>query len=198
MLVKESNDPEAAKLKDDIDSLRKERAELISKIKERRRRLSYKEAESAAISRLLAMKKEEDKDGAKRRRIGYLKRMKSRLEFKISTEASSLAQEKDIVRKIGQINSELDDALALVRLERKTELVASDIEECKKDITDINVRIGGLDGRLDEIYSALRRKLNIAKWQGGKLEAKRKKIQQAPVQDINLEDIAVIKKKESK
>lgn len=186
------------KIKDDIDNLRKDRSKLIARVKDCRRRLSYKEAESAAIDRLLKMKKEEDKDGQKRKRVGYLKRMKQRLEFKISTEASSLSQEKDIIRKINEINQELNEALASVRLERKVGFIAKDIEDYRKSITEINTKIGELDTKLDGLYVNLRKSLGIGSWQNKQQQQQRPKKTQQQSQGINLEDIAVIKKKDNK
>jgi uncharacterized coiled-coil DUF342 family protein len=142
------------------------------------------------------MKKEEDKNGEKRKRVGYLKRMKARLEFKISTEASSLTQEKDIIRKINEINQELNEALASVRLERKVGFIAKDIEDYKKSITEINSKIGELDTKLDGLYVNLRKTLGIGNWQTK--PQRPKKTQQSQPSGINLEDIAVIKKKEIK
>ncbi len=145
------------------------------------------------------MKKEEDKDGSKRKRVGYLKRMKQRMEFKISTEASSLAQEKDIIRKINEINQELNEALASVRLERKVGFISKDIEEYRKSITEINSRIGELDTKLDGLYVTLRKTLGIGSWQNKPQQQQRqRKPQSARMPGINLEDIAVIKKKEEK
>jgi DNA repair ATPase RecN len=122
--------------------------------------------------------------------------MKAKMEFKISTEASSLSQERDIVRKINEINQELGEALASVRLERKTGFVKGDIEEYKKSITEINGKIQELDNKLDSLYANLRKVLGIGMWQN-KQQMKPKRTQQ-PVQGINLEDIVVIKKKDSK
>lgn len=158
--------------------------------------MGYKEAESAALQTLLKMKKEEDKDDAKRKKVGYLKRMKARLEFKISTEASSLSQEKDIIRKINEINQKLNEALAGVRLERKLGFVSKDIEEYKKAITEVNSKIAELDTKLDGLYVNLRKSLGMGNWQNK--PQKPKKVQQPQQKEINLEDIVVIKKKESK
>jgi uncharacterized coiled-coil DUF342 family protein len=123
--------------------------------------------------------------------------MKAKMEFKISTEASSLSQERDIVRKINEINQELGEALASVRLERKTGFVKGDIEEYKKSITEINGKIQELDNKLDSLYANLRKVLGIGMWQNKQQQMKPKRTQQ-PVQGINLEDIVVIKKKDSK
>jgi uncharacterized coiled-coil DUF342 family protein len=108
--IKESKNPEVGKLKEEIDAVKRQRSDVIIKVKENRRRLNYKEAEAVAIARLLAIEKGKDKDDAKRKKIGYLKRMKNKLEFKISTEASSLSSEKELVRQIEEINKELNDA----------------------------------------------------------------------------------------
>lgn len=144
------------------------------------------------------MKKEEDKDGSKRKRIGYLKRMKQRLEFKISTEASSLAQEKDIIRKINEINQELNEALASVRLERKAGFIVKDIEDYRKSISEINMKIVELDTKLDGLYVSLRKMLGIGSWQNKQQQTRQRKPQHMQIPEINLEDIAVIKKKTEK
>jgi uncharacterized coiled-coil DUF342 family protein len=140
------------------------------------------------------MKKEEDKNNEKRKRIGYLKRMKARMEFKISTEASSLSQEKDIIRKINEINQELNEAMASVRLERKMGFITKDIEDYRKNITDINEKIMEVDAKLDGLYVSLRKTLGIGSWQQSKPQ-RPKKEKQMQIPEINLEDIAVIKKK---
>lgn len=143
------------------------------------------------------MKKEEDKDGSKRRRVGYLKRMKAKMEFKISTEASSLSQEKEIIRKINEINHELNDALASVRLERKINFINNDINDYRKNIMEVNSKIMELDTRLDGLYVTLRKTLGIGRWQS-KQQKQRKAQHAAQAPGINLEDIAVIKKKDAK
>ena len=194
-LIKGSDNPKAVRLKDEIDNLKKERAKLITRIKDSRRRLSYKEAEFAAINHLLQMKKADQNYDSKRKRIGYLKKAKARLEFKISTEASSLVQEKEIVRKINETNKELDNALASVRLERKVGFVTKDIEDYKKQINDTNAQITELDTRLDLLYVGLRKALRIGSWKS-KQQTQRRERPAAP--EINLEDIAVIKKKDVK
>lgn len=193
-LIKESNNPAAVGLKKEIDDLRKERSKLIIRVKDSRRRLSYKEAEEAAIGTLLKMKKDEDKNGEKRKRVGYLKRMKQKLEFRISTEASSLSQEKEIIRKINEINQELDEAFASVRLERKLGFIKKDIEDYTKSITEVNKRIEELDAKLDGLYTNLRKSLGIGSWQS-KQKQQEKKVQERRLPEINLEDIAVIRKR---
>jgi uncharacterized coiled-coil DUF342 family protein len=196
--IKESKDPEVAKLKEEIDAVKKERGDAIAKVKDNRRRLNYKEAESVAITKLLDIEKAKDKDNSKRRKIGYLKRLKNKLEFKISTEAQSLTAEKELVRQIEEINKELSVAYKAIRLERKTELVKSDIEECRKNINDYETKIQGHDKRLDELYDKLRRLLGIERAKRAKpAQKKRVQSQQMPP-EINLEDIAVIKKKDKK
>jgi hypothetical protein len=125
--------------------------------------------------------------------------MKAKLEFRISTEASSLVQEKDIIRKINEINGELGEALAAARLERKTEFIKKDMELYKNNIMEINLKLQELDTRLDAMYVGLRKALGIGSWQNKQQQQQRpKKSQQAHVQEINLEDIAVIKKKDAK
>ncbi len=186
------------KLKEEIDAVKKQRGDTIAKVKENRRRLNYKEAESVAIGRLLEIEKGKDKDNAKRKKIGYLKRLKNQLEFKISTEAQSLTAEKDLVRKIEEINKELNVAYKAIRLERKTELVKSDIEECRKNINEFELKIAEHDKKLDELYDKLRKLLGIERAKRVKPATKKRVQSQQMPQEINLEDIAVITKKSKK
>ena len=190
------------KIKEEIDQVKKERSDVIIRIKDSRRRLSYKEAESVAIATLLKMEKDkaQGKEDEKRRKIGYLKKMKNTLEFKIATEASSLAAEKELVRKIEQINKELNEAYKVVRLERKADLIKSDIEQYRKILTESEAKITEMDKKLDELYDKLRKLLGIERGKHMKPQQlkERRKPQPMPVQEINLEDIAVIKKKEKK
>ncbi len=196
--IKESKNPEVAKLKEEIDAVKKKRTEVIIKVKENRRRLNYKEAETIALTRLLEIEKNKDKDNAKRKKIGYLKRLKNKLEFKISTEATSLAAEKDLVRKIEEINKELNDAYKAIRLERKSEFVKKDVDEIRKNLLELEAKITEHDKKLDEHYDKLRKLLGIERSRHiSKPQSARKKVQ-ASSQEINLEDIAVIKKKDKK
>jgi uncharacterized coiled-coil DUF342 family protein len=197
-LVAESKNPEAERIKKEIDTAREARAKLIGKVNEYRRRLAYKEKESVVIDRLLKTELEKGGEKNKNGRIGYLKRMKNKLEFKISTEASSLSEERMLVRKVDEVSKQLDEALAVVRLERKRDLVKSDIEQYKKGVVDIEKEIVDSDVKLDAIYSELRKVLGIGKWQNKPKPMHTKKISAQKVQEINLEDIAVIKRKEAK
>ena len=196
-LVTESKNPEAERIKKEIDSIKEQRAKFIGKINEFRRRLAYKEKEIVAIERLLKIEMEKPGEKAKEGRIGYLKKMKNRLEFKISTEASSLSEEKALVRKIDEVNKQLDEALAHVRLERKLELVKKDIEEFRAGIMETDKSIAETEVKLDAVYAELRRVLGIGTWRS-KDKAQKRKIVPQKVQKINLEDIAVIKKKSAK
>ncbi len=203
--IKNSTDPEVAKIKAEIDSIRKERITIIIRIKESRRRLGYKEAEAAAITRLLDIERAKPESAEKRKKIGYLKRMKNKLEFRISTEASSLNEEKDLVRKIEEVNKELNEAYKTIRLERKNDLVKSDIEQFKKVLTEGEAKIQEQDKKLDELYDKLRKLLGIERNKHEKPqqhhgERKKQHHEHVPqaMDEINLEDIAVIKKKPKK
>jgi hypothetical protein len=202
-LIKTSQSPEAAKIKEEIDNLRKERSKIIVRIKETRRRLGYKEEEGAALEKLVTMNKEKDKDGEAARRYNYLRRLKNRLEFKISTEASSLTREKEMIREISSINQELDSIGASVRMDRKLGLVKGDILECKTKLTEMEPKIVEIDTKLDLMYTELRKKLGITKrpqpeHKPHPREREERQRQQPRSEEINLSDIAVIKKKDSK
>ena len=159
--IKESKNPDVTKLKEEIDNAKKARSDIIGRIKEARRKLAYKEAENVAIAKLLVMEKGKDENNEKRRKIGYLKRLKNKLEFRISTEAKSLSEEKELIRKIEETNKELNDAYKSIRLERKSEFIKKDIEDYKKVITELEAKITESDKQLDELYDKIRKLLGI-------------------------------------
>ncbi|MDE1866040.1 MAG: hypothetical protein KGH94_05395 [Candidatus Micrarchaeota archaeon] len=149
------------------------------------------------------MNKEKDKDGEGAKRYSYLRRLKNRLEFKISTEASSLSKEKEMIREISSINQELTALSASVRMDRKLGLVKGDIVECKAKLAELEPKIVEIDSKLDLMYTDLRKKLGITKrvqpeHKPHQREREDRPRQQPRNEEINLEDIAVIKKKDSK
>jgi uncharacterized coiled-coil DUF342 family protein len=203
-LIKGAQSTEAAKVKEDIDTIRKERAKIIAKIKEARRRLGYKEEEFAALDKLVTMNKEKDKDNAAEKRYNYLRRLKNRLEFRISTEAGSLQKEKEMIREISSINQELASLSATVRMDRKLGLVKGDIVEAKAKLAELEPKIVEIDTKLDLMYADLRKMLGITKrpmppepqYRPRQREREEGRPRQQPKQEeINLEDIVVIKKK---
>jgi uncharacterized coiled-coil DUF342 family protein len=145
------------------------------------------------------MNKEKDKDGEQAKRYNYLRRLKNRLEFRISTEAGSLQKEKEMIREISEINQELAALGVAVRMDRKLGLVKGDIAECKTRLAELEPKIVEIDAKLDMMYTDLRKMLGITKRPVVERKPVRREDRPRPqprVEEINLEDIAVIKKKE--
>jgi uncharacterized coiled-coil DUF342 family protein len=199
-LVSESKNPDAERIKKEIDEIRLQRSKLIGKISEFRRKLAYKEKEAIHVDKLLKIEEEKEKNEGKSKngRIGFLKKMKNKLEFKVSTEASSLSEERALVRKIDEVSKQLNEALARVRLTRKRELVKGDIVQFTAGITETDKEIAAIDMKLDAAYSELRKVLGIGRWQEKQKLHKKRSPAPQQVQEINLEDIVVIKKKAAK
>ena len=193
-LIKESADPRVQEIRKQIDELKKQRGAQVSKARECQRRLSYKVSEQEAIGKLVEMERKKPKEDS----IGKLKKARHMLEFKISTESLSLQQEKVLIRQISDINSKLDKALKLVRLERKKVLISKDIEQYTGELQGAAKAVEELDAKLDELYGSVRRILGVSKFKSRQQKPRERSQQRPPQQDINLEDIVVIKKKESK
>ncbi|MCL4411063.1 MAG: hypothetical protein M1559_02615 [Candidatus Marsarchaeota archaeon] len=194
--MKESNNKDAEEVKKKIDEIRKQRLEMISEVKRYRKKAYYKEAEFNAISKFV----ESAKATMNNKKSGALKRMKNELEFNLSTRARvSLNEEREMVRKINEINAELEDYYKFIKLQKKIEYIKGDLEEYSKLISEKNKLIEETDVKLDELYRSLKRILGINERRERDRERMRQKSQAAPPQnEINLEDIAVIRKKESK
>jgi hypothetical protein len=181
----EPKDPRIEELRKNIEEEKKKRFGIIEELKKLRKRVGFKKAEQSAILKLLENNKEEKK-------IGYLLRLKEKLEFKISTEASTLEAEKELIRRINEVNEELDRAIKNKRLKRRAELLSSDIEELNKEIEEKEKLVKESEKKLDDLYDNLRTLL-------GKKRQKRKERRNPPKQqEISLADVAIIKDKTNK
>ncbi len=193
-MIKSSTDPKVQELRVQIDALNKKRREVFGKMKDVQRRLNYKTGELDAISKLSEMEKKQLKEIPD---ISKLKRQRHMLEFKVSTEANSLPQEKLLIRKINEVNSQIEEALKSVRKERKILLVKKDIAELQTTLNSIITELTGLDKNLDDLYHSIRKILGVEKRRPNiQQQQKQKPIHRQ--QEINLEDIVVIKKKDNK
>lgn len=197
-VIAESNNEEALKIKKEIDALKQQRKLAIGNIHQSRRKLEYKEKEE----RLVAKKIETDrgKISEAKKMVWKLKRQKEKLEFRISTEAKSLSAEKDLIRQINEVGNELEEAFRYVRLDRKLGLVKKDIEQSKTLLMDSEKKLEEVDKGLDLLYGKVREILGIKRRREGSennnfQQRKPHHHQQQPQQEINLEDIAVIKRK---
>ncbi len=175
-----------------IDEEKKKIPPLIDSIKRSRRRLSYKLAEKAAMEKLATMSKDTTRE------IGYLRKRKEQLEFRIATEAFSLQAEKDLIRKKSEIEAQLEEALKSFRLKRKVEYINKDIEELTKQINEIEGKINEVDRKLDELYSNLRKMTGQARRRPRPEGGGPRKAPEVKQVEISLADIAIIKGKEKK
>ncbi len=182
-----ASSPENAKMDEirkSIDDEKKKIPPLIDSVKRARHRLSYKLAERAAVAKLAAASKDNTKE------IGYLRRRKESMEFRIATEAFTLEKEKDLIRKKNEIEAQLNDALKSYRLKRKVQYVDKDIEDLTKSIQEIESKIAEVDRKLDELYSNLRHMTGQMRRARPRQERKAVEPKQA---EISLADIAIIK-----
>lgn len=196
-LVKDSGNPEAEKIKNDIDAVREKRNVLIEQIKRARKRINYKLAEQDTIERFIQMNESAKDFQEKLRKVRTLTRQKHSLEFRISTESFSLSDEKNLIGKIKSIDSELSESLRVVRLFRKRDLIKKDLEGYAVQLNNLDTEIGELDKQLDDLYSQLRKILKMGEKKPvrpGQQRPKRKE-DRPRMQEVNLEDIVVIKRK---
>ncbi len=163
---------------------------LIDQLRRLRSKLNYKEAEYAALSKLSELNKAS-------KNLGRLKKLKSDLEFRISTEATTLNAERELIKKLNSINEELEDAIKAYRFKRKVELVSKDIADITKALESYRSQVADVDKGLDTLYSRLR---EITGWKKkDEREARPRHIKKDEPFEVSLEDIATIKnKKESK
>lgn len=175
----------------DIDKEKVRRSGIIRDIKSARNRLAYKLADKTAISQLSQISKNTTKN------IGFLRRKKEQLEFRIATEAFTTDAERDLIRKKQEIEKELDDALKSFRLRKKLEFIEKDIEQLGKQLTELDAKVKESDGKLDVLYGELRSITGTEKRRQQRPEGKRQQREQPKPQEVSLADIAIIKDKKS-
>ncbi len=148
-------------------------------------------ADKAAISQLSQISKNTTKN------IGFLRRKKEQLEFRIATEAFTIEAEKDLIRKKQEIEKELDEALKSFRLRKKLEFIDKDIEQLGKQLTDLDTRIKESDKKLDDLYGELRSITGASRErrQHSDRDQGKKQTRDQPKQEVSLADIAIIKDK---
>ncbi len=196
-MMKSSTDPKVQELSKQIELLKKQRAVQMAKMRESQYRLNYKKSEQEAIAKLSEMEKKRG-EGQGAESLAKLKRLRHAMEFKISTESLSLAQEKSVARKVSEVNAQIEVALKSERLKRKMSLVSKDIDAYQSALNDLIKSITETDTKLDELYSAVRKALGI---QRRRPRAAQQQGERKPVhkqQEVNLEDIVIIKKRDTK
>ncbi len=168
-----------------IEEQRRKKGALIADVRRMKRRLAYKMAEKEATAKMVAQGRKSTKN------IGYLRRRKENLEFRISTEAYTLEAEKDLIRKKSKIDEELNEAIQSYRMRRKAEFVEGDITELTKGIEEANKSLEEIEKTLDLLYGELR-KINGERRRSTEHRERKKQEQPKPV-EVSLADIAIIK-----
>ncbi len=176
-------------LKKEIEQEKMKRSSIIRDIKSARNRLAYKLADKTAISQLSQISKNTTKN------IGFLRRKKEQLEFRVATEAFTVDAERDLIRKKNEIEKELDEALKSFRLRKKLEFIEKDIDQLGKQLTELDAKIKESDGRLDILYSELRSITGAERKRQQRPDGKRQQREQPKQQEVSLADIAIIKDK---
>ncbi len=189
--------PRQKELAKEIEDERKRKSVLINDVRACKRRLAYKLAEKDAAAKLAVTSKKSTKN------IGFLRRKKERLEFRISTEAFTLEAEKELIRKKQEIDAELDEAIKSYRTRRKSEFIEGDILDLNKKIEEASKALDEIEKKLDTLYGELR-KLNGETRKhstggpgdrGGHVP--KKQFQEPRNIEVSLADIATIKSSKS-
>jgi len=170
-------------IKKAIDAAFEKKRALILRINRLKGRLEYKKSEEEALAKLVGLN-----DAYKN--IGKLRHMKEVLEFKISTEARTLDDEKALLKRLEGVEAQLNEAIAASRLKKKAELVHKDVEELEKGMEEANKEIDAINKQIAELKSKLAGTRH-------KPEQRRRRVQAPPV-EISLQDIAIIKTKKNK
>ncbi len=172
----------------EIEEERRKKGAIINDVRRMKRKLAYKVAEKEATAKLVAQGKKSTKN------IGYLRRRKENLEFRISTEAYTLEAERELIRKKSAIDAELDEAIKSYRMRRKSEFIDGDIAGLNKTIEERSKALDEIEKKLDLLYGELRRLNGEMRHHSAPKPERKKQEQQKPI-EVSLADIAIIKGK---
>jgi uncharacterized coiled-coil DUF342 family protein len=156
--------------------LEKKKADLLEKISKLNGRLRYKQHEQKGLEPFL----EKTKDVM----IGSLRKELRQLEFRISTQAYTPKIEKDLIKRVKQLEEELTAVAEVEKARRKKKLIEGDILDINKEIADIEPELKKIREELNDHYDSVR--------------AAKKVVSKGIKSDhlVTLEDIAVFEKEE--
>ncbi len=148
MEVQEAMNVTEHALKPQIEELEKKKSSLIDEIKQLNRRIRYKKYEKEALKPFL----EQTKDV----QIAPFRKQKRAIEFKIATSAYTPKIEKDLLKELKKIDTQLDKVKEVDRARRKAKYVEQDIVEGETKITTIEVELKAIREKLKTYYDEVR------------------------------------------
>jgi len=190
---------EEEKSEGSIETIEKEKATLLERLKEADGRYRYKVYEAKALSEMLDKKKKEGTFPPTRE----LRKRIQKLDFIISTEARTLQQEREFVKEVRSLEKKLKASIDLEKMERRLHLINEDIKAAEKQVMEF-------EKRMDEMRKELQEKRNASSKskKERKLLELREKVNEERQRErepfmkknedgrVDLGEICVIKKKE--
>ena len=183
-------------------ALEDEKKALIEKIKAVNRRLRYKQYEFKALSSMVPAEPPIPLVMARKRL--------NQLEFRIATESTNLAQERKMMREIREAEESYKAAAKYQKFARKLEYVRGDVAAAEKEASALDVEIKKKREQIGEIEREIStRKRRVARVKErekkereptdeGVSKEEMKEYTQSFEKTVTLEDICVIKRKNSK
>jgi uncharacterized coiled-coil DUF342 family protein len=171
----------AEEIEERIKQLEEEKKTLIEEIKELNNRLRYKTMEHKALLPFVEKTKDVRVDN-------IIKQLKG-LEFKVATQAHTPQMERNLVKKIMELEKELSKHKGVFRARKKLKLIESDLNEIKKKIEEVEGKLKAIRKELKGLYEKLKIK-KAAEKRGATYGEKTDHM-------ITLEDVVVVEKSEN-
>lgn len=148
------SDTDSAAQSSEADLVAKRKEELFARLKGVASRLRHKLNDEGILREELGSKMGESGLNARE-----LRKMRSRLEFRIATEATTLAKERQMMKEMKLIEADLVKASELERMERKLHLVQGDIRAAESEILQIRKDIDSAKEEIRKSREAEREKV---------------------------------------
>ncbi len=131
-----------------INELEKTKTELIERIKELNKRLRYKKYEQKALEPFL--------EETKNIRVGPLRKDKRDLEFRIATQAYTPQIERELLKEMRSLDSELVKVREVEWARKKKKLVDQDVLDADKEIVSIEGKLKTIREDLKQFYDNIK------------------------------------------
>lgn len=174
-------------LEEALNKLKEKREELIKEAKRINERFLCKLYEGNALRRQLERVDETVPAS------WLIKKELNYLEFKISTEALTLKDEKEMIKKIREKESLLKKVVEIEKIKRKLSFIEKDMDGIEKEKEFVKKEIEKINIEIKNTYQKLREERKKEKIR----ERKRKEMEpyMGSFEKLTLSDICIIKKK---
>ncbi len=168
-----------------ISKLSEEKHAILQQLRSANKALKYKTIELEALNNLLANYNEKE--------VQHLQRRRKQLEFKIATNPYGPKREKELVKKVVEIEKKLEKYRPQMKAKKRKKLLEADVEELQKKVSELEKKLKGIRDELRQLFKKKRLREELSK-KGGITVSSEEEAEEASL--VTLEDVVEFEKEE--